>query len=686
VESPAKAKTIGKYLGPDYKVIASVGHIRDLPKSKFGIDIENNFEPQYENKKEKAALIKELKAAAKNCEKVYLATDPDREGEAISWHLAHVLGLDPGAPTRVTFNEITQSGVTDGMKHPRVIANNLVEAQQTRRILDRIVGYQLSPFLWKKVRKGLSAGRVQSVTVKLLVDREKEIEAFQPVEYWSVDAKFLPKTSKKSFLGKLIEVNGKKAALPNKAQTDAVLARLNDAAYEVTAVKKTERKNRSAPPFSTSTLQQEASKRLSYNSRKTMKTAQELYEGVDIAGYGTLGLITYMRTDSLRISEEARAEAKVVIEELYGKEYVPDKPKYYKTKSNAQDAHEAIRPSVPSLSPDRVKASLTSEQYKLYKLIWERFTASLMADAILDSTSIDITANDCVFRSSGYVVRFDGFMKVYSNIGEDESGEQATALPKLSKGDTVTLKELSGNQHFTEPPPRYTEASLIKALEENGIGRPSTYAPTISTILDRQYVERLQKALKPTILGVVITELLEERFPDIVETKFTAGMESDLDEVELGGKTRTDVLGGFYGGFAKTLAQAEEEMQGKRVKIPDEPTDFICDKCGKPMVIKVGPYGKFIGCSGFPECKNTMKIVVETGGFCPKCGSRMLQKKSKKGRSFFGCEKGKDCGFMTWDTPIPDKCPLCSKTLFKKGGKHGKIYCAAEECSYSIEA
>ena len=681
LESPSKAKTVQKYLGNKYKVVACVGHIRDLPKSKLGVDIEHNFEPVYENKKDKTALIKELKGYVKKSDAVYLATDPDREGEAISWHLAEVLGLDGSQPIRVTFSEITKSGVKTGMENPRSLDSDLINAQQARRILDRIVGYKLSPFLWKKVRRGLSAGRVQSVVVKLIVDREKEIKAFDPKEYWTVEGKAASQNGKKPFPIKLAEIDGQKAELNNKEETDRLLKYLEDKEFKVDSIKKSTRKKQPAPPFTTSTLQQEANRRLGFNSRRTMKTAQELYEGVEIEGQGAVGLITYMRTDSLRISDEARTAAAALIKDTYGQEYLPEKPKVYKSKSNAQDAHEAIRPSTIEFVPQKIKSSLSSDQYKLYKLIWERFIASQMANAQLNTVAVTVMAGNCAFKTNGYTVKFDGFTKLYTETADNDE-ENGGVLPKLTEGEVLKAEEITGNQHFTQPPPRYNEASLIKAMEENGIGRPSTYATTISTILDRHYVEFEQKQLKPTPLGDTITEVLEDHFRHIVDVKFTAKMEGSLDKVEEGKEAWVEVLSDFYSDFAKTLEQAEKDMDGKRVKVPDEPTDQVCELCGRPMVIKIGPYGKFMGCSGFPECKNTKRIVNETGGFCPKCGGRMLAKKSKKGKPFFGCENYKDCNYMTWDTPIPEKCPKCGKTLFKKKGKNGKIYCADEECGY----
>ncbi len=684
VESPTKVKTVKKILGKDYDVVASAGHIRDLPKSKFGVDIENGFAPCYENKRDKSALIKELKAHAKDADVVYLATDPDREGEAISWHLANVLKLDDSRAVRVTFSEITKTGIENGMAHPRGLDMDLINAQQARRVLDRIVGYKLSPFLWKKVRRGLSAGRVQSAVVRLIVDREKEIEAFESQEYWSIDAKLCGASSKKPFPAKLTEIDGKKAELADKEKTDEVLARLEKADFIVSAIKKSVRKKQPAPPFTTSTLQQEASRRLSFNARRTMKAAQELYEGVDVEGQGTVGLITYMRTDSLRISEEAQKAAAELIAERYGKEYLPAKPKVYKSKSNAQDAHEAIRPSIVAITPEIAKKTLTGDQYKLYRLIWERFMASQMENALLDAAAIDISAAGCLFKASGFTVRFDGFTRLYEE-SSDGAADEGGALPALKENEKLTVAELTGNQHFTQPPPRYNEASLIKAMEEYGIGRPSTYAPTISTILDRHYVEREQKQLRPTPLGNVITELLGEHFERIVDTKFTAKMEKELDEIEEGKIPWVSVLDSFYRDFSSALEKAEKDMDGKRVKVPNEPTDIVCEQCGKRMLIKIGPYGKFLGCEGFPECKNTKKIVSETGGKCPKCGARMLAKKSRKGKPFFGCENYQECGYMTWDTPVADICPRCGATLFKKAGKNGKLYCAKEGCGYEAE-
>ena len=683
VESPAKAKTIQKYLGKDYDVIASMGHIRDLPKSKLGVDVEHGFQPQYTDMKGKEDVIKKLKEHAKKCDRVYLATDPDREGEAISWHIAQLLHLDMNADDRVEFNEITRSGIQAGMSHPHKIDLDLVNAQQARRILDRLVGYKLSPFLWKKVRRGLSAGRVQSVAVRLVVDRENEIRAFVPQEYWSIDGKFCAPPSRKVFGAKLVRVDGErvdKTEIPDKAAADALLARLQNASYSVQNVKKRVTRKHPAPPFITSTLQQDASYRLGFQSKRTMKVAQELYEGVEVTDLGAIGLITYMRTDSLRISAEAQQAASDYVMEQYGKEYLPEQPRVYKSKKNAQDAHEAIRPSVPSLTPARVKASLTADQYKLYKLIWERFIASQMADALLDTVSVDIEADNCIFKATGSTVKFEGFTVLYDEA-KNEKGENKN-LPELEKGMEIKVKSLEGNQHFTQAPPRYTEATLIKALEENGIGRPSTYAPIITTIIDRGYVERDQKKLKPTLLGRAVDGLMLEQFPHIVDVDFSAQMEKNLDKVESGKADWRKTVDDFYQGFEASLEQAEKNMEGKKVKVPDEPSSEVCDLCGRPMVIKVGKYGKFLACSGFPECRGTKRLVKDTGGICPKCGKgRLLERKSSKGRIYYGCERYPDCDFMTWDMPVATKCEKCGSTLFRKGGK---LYCAKEGCGFEM--
>ena len=682
VESPHKAKTVKRYLSGDYEVIASMGHLRDLPKSKLGVDIENDFEPHYINIKDKESLIKEIKKKAKASDHIYLAGDPDREGEAISWHLAQLLGLDMNDKNRVTFNEITKSGIDAGMKNPRTIDLNLVNAQQARRILDRIVGYKLSPFLWRKIRRGLSAGRVQSVAVKMICDRENEIRAFVSQEYWSIDGMFTAKGAKKPFSAKVDTVDGVKPEFKCKADADAVLARLDGAQFTVDKVKKSVRKKNPAAPFTTSTLQQEASRRLGFQGRRTMKAAQELYEGLDINGMGPTGLITYMRTDSLRISDEARAAAYDFIREKYGENYIPEKPRIYKTKGSAQDAHEAIRPTNPAITPELVKASgVTNDQYKLYKLIWERFLSSQMANCLMDTMSVDIEAKGVIFKASGYSVKFDGFTVLYEE-SKDEEEEKKNVLPPLAKGDILTAKEILGNQHFTQPPPRYTEATLVKAFEETGIGRPSTYVTTVTTIINRNYVERDGKQLKPTSLGEVTNELMSEHFDKIVDVKFTANMEKSLDDVESGKTGWVKTLQRFYKEFDSELTQAEKEMEGKRVKVPDEATDEICEVCGKPMVIKIGRFGKFMACSGFPDCKNTKRIVQETGGDCPFCGKRVLLKKSKKGKKYYGCENNPECSFMTWDIPTEEKCPKCGSTLFQKGGKNGILICHKPDCGY----
>ena len=681
LESPSKIHTVQNTLGRGYKVVACKGHVRDLPKSKLAVDIEHGFKPTYVDIEGKEKVIEDIRALAEKADHVYFATDPDREGEAISWHLATLLGFDMNDRNRVTFNEITKSGVEAGMKNPRAIDMNVVNAQQARRILDRIVGYKLSPFLWKKVRRGLSAGRVQSAAVRLIVDRENEIRSFVPVEYWSIEAKLMAKSSKKAFTAKLATVDGKKADLKNKEDTDAILKRIDGADFTVASVKKGTRQRSPAAPFSTSTLLSDAAQRLGWQSRRTMSVAQELYEGVEIEGYGAMGLITYMRTDSLRISDEAKALAKEFIESAYGSQYLPKTPRNYRAGgSNVQDAHEAIRPTTPSLTPEAAKASLTSDQYKLYKLIWSRFLASQMADCVLNTTAASIDANGCIFRTSGFSVKFDGFTVLYEEQSDDS--EENNALPALETGDILKVKTVDGLQHFTQPPARYTEATLIKAFKEYGIARPSTYATTITTIISRSYVERDGRQLKPTPLGEVTTTLMKDHFKDIVDLGFTAEMEDDLDEIELGKKDWQDVLGGFYTGFDKNLKQAEVDMEGKRVKIPDEATDVICELCGKPMVIKIGKYGKFLACTGFPECKNTRRIVQETPGKCPICGKRIIQKKTIKGKKYFGCEDNPACKFMTWDTPTAEVCPTCGSTLFNKGGAHGRLLCHKEGCGY----
>ena len=681
VESPAKAKTIGKYLGRGYKVTASMGHVRDLPASTLGIDVENGYTPKYITIKGKQKLVKELKAEAKKCDGVLLATDPDREGEAISWHLANILGLDPSAPNRVTFDEITKKGVKEGMAHPRAINIDLFNAQQARRELDRLVGYKLSPFLWKKVRRGLSAGRVQSVAVRLIRDRELEIENFKPDEYWNIDALLNPQGEKGEFTARLAATaDGKKLTVTNKQQADGILAALDGRDYTITKIEKGKRRRQPSPPFITSTLQQDASRAFGFSATRTMRAAQTLYEGVDIAGHGTVGLITYMRTDSLRIAAEAQAAAKSFIAERWGDNYVCKTARKWKSRSAtaAQDAHEAIRPSMPELTPDEVEQSISGDTAKLYRLIWSRFMASQMADCIQDTVSASITAGDYLFRASGFRVSFDGFTALYEE-STDDAKKKETALPPLEEGQTLKLKKLTADQKFTQPPPLYTEATLIHALEENGIGRPSTYAPIITTIVDRGYVEKDQKKLKTTPLGQAVNTVMMEQFPDIVNVKFSADMEKKLDVVEAGQADWVKTIDDFYQGFEKSLEQAEKNMEGKRIKVEDIPTDEICEKCGRPMVIKSGRYGKFVACSGFPECRNAHPLVKDTGGLCPLDGGHMLVRKSAKGRVYYGCSNYPKCNYMTWDEPVPEKCPQCGSTLFKK---KGQLYCAKEGCGF----
>ena len=683
VESPAKAKTISKYLGRGYKVTASMGHVRDLPASQLGIDVDNGFAPKYITIKGKQKLVKELKAEAKKCDGVLLATDPDREGEPISWHLANILGLDPAAPNRVTFDEITKKGVKEGMAHPRAINIDLFNAQQARRELDRLVGYKLSPFLWRKVRRGLSAGRVQSVAVRLIRDRELEIENFKPDEYWNIDAALYPQSnSKNGFTARLAATaDGKKLTVTNKEQADTIVAALDGKSYTISKLEKGKRRRQPAPPFITSTLQQDASRAFGFSATRTMRAAQTLYEGMDIAGHGTVGLITYMRTDSLRIAAEASAAAKQFIAGRWGDNYVCNTQRKWKSRSAtaAQDAHEAIRPSMPELTPDEVEQSISGDTAKLYRLIWSRFMASQMADCIQDTVSVSITAGDYLFRASGFRVSFDGFTALYEESTDDKQKKE-TALPPLEEGQTLKLRSLTADQKFTQPPPLYTEATLIHALEENGIGRPSTYAPIITTIVDRGYVEKDQKKLKTTPLGQAVNTVMMEQFPNIVDVKFSADMEKKLDIIEAGKADWVQTIDDFYKGFAKSLEDAEKNMEGKRVKVEDIPTDEICEKCGRPMVIKSGRYGKFVACSGFPECRNAHPLVKDTGGICPECGGHMLVRKSAKGRIYYGCSNYPKCNFMTWDEPVPEKCPQCGQTLFKK---KGQLYCAKEGCGFT---
>ena len=680
VESPSKAKTIGKYLGPDYVVKASMGHLRDLPKSTMGVDIEGGFVPEYLPLEAKAELIDELHKAAKKADKVYLATDPDREGEAISWHLKELLQLPEEKTHRVTFNEITQRVVRESIANPRAIDQNLVDAQQARRILDRIVGYQLSPLLWKKVRRGLSAGRVQSVATRLVVDRENEIRAFQPKEYWSLDVTLQlmdkPGSFKAHYHG-----DTKKRELENEEQVDAVIRDITGKTFTVENVKRADKKRTAAPPFTTSTLQQEASRKLNMTPKRTMAIAQQLYEGVDVAGEGTLGLITYMRTDSLRLSDEAMAAAASFIRGRYGDAYYYGKFHTFKTKSGAQDAHEAIRPTHVELDPERIQGSLTREQYRLYKLIWSRFLASQMANAVYDTVSIDTSCAGHIFRSSHQSIKFSGFLAVYEEGVDEETEVNGSPLPELKEGDRAQCTDMKKEQHFTQPPARYTEATLVKAMEEKGVGRPSTYAATVAVIQDREYVNKVDKRLAPTALGEVVTALMVERFTDVIDVEFTANMEDRLDDVEAGKLAWKAVLADFYKGFHQEMLDAEAALEGTRLKVPDEVTDEICEECGRNMVIKVGRFGKFLACPGFPECKNTKPIVEKMPGRCPKCGSTILKRKSKRGYAYYGCERGAECGFMTWDVPTAEDCPKCGMTMFKKSGRgRMKPFCINETC------
>ncbi|MBE6753527.1 MAG: type I DNA topoisomerase [Ruminococcaceae bacterium] len=682
VESPAKAKTIKKFLGAGYEVIASMGHVRDLPENRLSVDVKKDFAPRYAIIKGKEELVESLKAAAARSDAIYLAADPDREGEAISWHLAYILGLDLNDENRVTFNEITASGLKKGISAPRKININLVNSQQCRRILDRIVGYRLSPFVSQKIRRGLSAGRVQSVALRMICEREDEIRAFEPQEYWTIDAKLTPVGAKKSFEAEFYGTADEKIELTCKEEADKILAELEQEQFVVASLKKGVRRKTPAPPFITSTLQQEASRRLGFRSSRTMKVAQELYEGIELAEMGAVGLITYMRTDSLRISDEARQAGVDYIRGRWGDKYVPDKPYKFKQRENAQDAHEAIRPSMPAVEPDSIKSSLTSDQYKLYKLIWERFTASLMAQCIHDTANAVISAGKYTFRASGYTVQFDGYTALYESALEDKSGEATGALPKLDEGMALKTKALEGNQHFTQPPARYTEDTLTRALEENGVGRPSTYLAIVTTVVTREYVVREGKALRPTELGEQINRLMKERFPKIINVRFTAQMEKNLDAIESGDKDWIETLHVFYDNFEKTLAEAKKAMEGITMKLPEEETDFVCEKCGRRMVIKVGRYGKFIACPGYPECKNVRKIVVELDAACPLCGKKVVVKKSKRGRVFYGCSGYPECNFVSWNEPTTQRCPQCGNILYVRKGKVPKLICTAEGCGY----
>jgi len=684
VESPAKAKTIKKYLGSSYKIKASMGHIRDLPKSQIGVDLKNNFEPKYINIRGKAELINELKKEAKDSDKVFLATDPDREGEAISWHLAHLLNIDRQDKCRVTFNEITKNAVTKAIKAPRPIDSDLVDAQQARRILDRIVGYQISPLLWRNVKKGLSAGRVQSVATKMICDREREIDSFIPEEFWRIDAT-LRKDDGKTFVSRFFGVKGKKLDLKNREDVDSVLQGLKDQSFIVRKVKHGEKKRTPAPPFITSTLQQEAARKFGFSTKKTMMLAQQLYEGVEIEGEGSIGLITYMRTDSTRVSEEALSMSREFILKNYGDKYLPEKARIYKTKSAAQDAHEAIRPTTADLPPERVKSSLQRDLFRLYKLIWDRFIASQMEAAVYDTMAVDMEAGDYMFKSNGSRVTFKGFLILYEEGTDEENDEEKeTMLPQLTEGEKVKPVDIKPTQHFTQPPARYTEATLVKAMEEKGIGRPSTYAPTISTIISRGYVVKEKKFLLPTELGKIVNQLMEENFNDIVNINFTAGMEAQLDSVEEGRKKWRELLEEFYKGFEETVKKAGEKIS--KVELPVEESGEVCEKCGRKMVIKMGRYGKFLACPGFPECRNAKPILDDAGVVCPKCGGRVYNKKTRKGKNYLGCENYPECDFSSWESASDKKCPKCGNFMTMKfRGNRVQYTCSLESCAYSFE-
>ena len=693
VESPAKAKTIGKYLGKDFEVKACMGHLRDLPKSVLGVDLEHDFEPVYKPIKGKEDIISDLKKSAKAADTVYLATDPDREGEAISWHLKQLLSLPDEKARRVTFNEITKKVVQESIQEPREIDQDLVDAQQARRILDRIVGYELSPLLWKKIRRGLSAGRVQSVATRMVDDRDREIEAFQPEEYWTLDARLLGDDTKKlPFAARYHGKNGKKAELRSAEEVEAVVRETESAVFRVKSVKRSDKHRSPSPPFTTSTMQQEASRKLSMTPRRTMAIAQQLYEGVDIEGEGTVGLITYMRTDSLRLSEEALDSVRGFIQGRYGKEYCPARPNHYKAKANAQDAHEAIRPSNVNWTPEMVKKDLTGEQYRLYRLIWSRFVACQMANAVYDSVAVEVEAGSHSFRASSSSLKFSGYTAVYEEGKDEEKEEKESPLPALREGEALNLQGFSRDQHFTQPPAHYTDATLIRAMEEQGIGRPSTYAPTVSTILDREYVMKEGKYLRITNLGRVVTELMKDKFTDIADLHFTANMEERLDAVEEGKAPWREILRGFYGDFDRNLQQAEKDLEGVRIKVPDEVSEEICPECGRNLVVKSGRFGRFLACPGYPDCTFTMPLVVEMPGRCPKCGGRLMKrtgtsKKTNKQYTYYCCEHttaregAAKCDFMTWDVPVKDDCPECGQTMFKKAGRgYKRPFCINEAC------
>ena len=685
VESPAKANTIGKFLGKDYKIVASVGHVRDLPKSQIGIDIENDFEPKYITIRGKGDVISKLKKEAKSAKKVFLATDPDREGEAISWHLANLLNIDNREMCRITFNEITKNAVKNAIKAPRKIDMDLVDAQQARRILDRIVGYKISPLLWRKVRKGLSAGRVQSVAARLICDRENEIDGFKPEEYWTINAALQKKKSGPSFEAKFYGKADERIELKNEEQVRDILKQLEGKDYIVNKVKTGEKKKTPPPPFTTSTMQQEAARKLGFPTKKTMIIAQQLYEGIEVKGHGAIGLVTYIRTDSTRISAEAQQEAKKFIGENYGEKYLPEQVRVFKNRSASQDAHEAIRPTYVDMSPDSIKSSLTNDQYKLYKLVWSRFISSQMASAVYDTIAADILAGELLFKANGSKMKFKGFIAVYKEGRDEETEDGEISIPELAQNEKLLLKKLAEKQHFTQPPLRYTEAALVKALEEKGIGRPSTYAPIITTILARGYVEKEKKFLKPTELGRIVNDLMKSNFSDIVDVQFTAQMERKLDDVEEGSKKWVDLMRDFYRPFEETLKEAESKIG--HIEIRDEETDIKCEKCGRNMVIKIGRFGKFLACPGFPECRNARPILEEAGVSCPLCNGKVMIKKTRKGKRYLGCENNPDCGFMTWDMPAGENCPKCGNFLVKKyRGKKVELLCSNEKCGFTKEA
>ncbi len=680
VESPAKAKTIGKFLGSKYKVVASNGHVRDLPKSQLGVKVEQNFEPKYITLRGRGDVLERIRKEAKSAEKVFLATDPDREGEAISWHLAQVLNLDEKSKCRIVFNEITSNAVKNSIKGARAIDMRLVNAQQARRILDRLVGYEISPILWRKVRKGLSAGRVQSVATRIICDREGEIRDFVPEEYWNISAKLRELNNKKTFDAKYYGENGTKRDLCNEADTKEVLARIQNQLFTITEVKEGVKSRHPAPPFTTSSLQQEASRKLGFTTKRTMMIAQQLYEGIDVGGKGAVGLISYIRTDSVRIASEAQQAARAYIGERFGSVYVPEKPNFYKGRDGAQDAHEAIRPTSVDHEPAAIKDRLTSEQFRLYKLIYERFLASQMTDAMFATTQVTLDCAGATFRANGIRTIFDGFTVIYTE-GRDDAQEKETSLPELTSGETCKAEKIDNEQKFTQPPPRYTEATLVKALEEKGIGRPSTYSPTISTIVERGYIAREKKQLVPTELGFVVNRFMMDNFDEIVDVQFTAGMENQLDEVEEDKVGWADVLSKFYGPFHKKVEVALEKAPPE--KIPDEVSDVVCEKCGAMMVYKIGRFGKFLACPNFPTCRNTKAIVEKIDVPCPKCGAALIKRKSKRGKAFYGCERYPECDFVSWDKPTNIPCPQCGGMMVQKIGQNGSyIACINKECGY----